>query len=156
MDAKRANVATIVGDAEVEHANQHARSGLDADPVARWMCDDPQQYLRGPMCMLISWLKIQLAPGTRAVTADGVETLERLTLLHRQSTASSSATVISTGRAPALTPQRCRRCTSTRRPRPPCWRSRRRGAASTTSPNRTHTSPQIKRDANSASTRASG
>jgi len=72
---------------------------FDADPVARWMCDDPQQYLRGPM--LISWQKIQPAPGTRAVTADGVATLERLTLLHRQSTASSSATVISTGRAPA-------------------------------------------------------
>jgi hypothetical protein len=37
MDEKSANVATIVGDAEVEHAINTLVLAFDADPVARRM-----------------------------------------------------------------------------------------------------------------------
>ena len=45
MDMKRPRVATIAGDTEVDHAIATLVLAFDADPVARWMYDDPHQYL---------------------------------------------------------------------------------------------------------------
>ena len=46
MDMKPPRVATIVGDAEADHAIATLVLAFGADPVARWMYDDPHQYLR--------------------------------------------------------------------------------------------------------------
>ena len=46
MDTKRANVRTIAGETEVDHAIATLALAFSADPVARWMYDDPHQYLR--------------------------------------------------------------------------------------------------------------
>jgi GNAT superfamily N-acetyltransferase len=45
MDMKPPRVATIAGDAEVDHAIATLVLAFDTDPVARWMYDDPHQYL---------------------------------------------------------------------------------------------------------------
>jgi GNAT superfamily N-acetyltransferase len=45
MDLKPPRVATIAGDAEVDHAVATLVLAFAADPVARWMYDDPHQYL---------------------------------------------------------------------------------------------------------------
>jgi GNAT superfamily N-acetyltransferase len=45
MDTKPPRVATIAGDAEVDHAIATLVLAFGADPVARWMYDDPHQYL---------------------------------------------------------------------------------------------------------------
>ena len=45
MDMKAASVATIAGDAEVDHAVATLVPAFATDPVARWMYDDPHQYL---------------------------------------------------------------------------------------------------------------
>jgi ribosomal protein S18 acetylase RimI-like enzyme len=45
MDMKSARVATIAGDAEVDRAIATLVLAFGADPVARWMYDDPHQYL---------------------------------------------------------------------------------------------------------------
>jgi GNAT superfamily N-acetyltransferase len=45
MDMKSAGVATIAGDVEVEHAIATLVLAFVSDPVARWMYDDPHQYL---------------------------------------------------------------------------------------------------------------
>jgi hypothetical protein len=46
MDMKAASVATIAGDAEVDHAIATLVLAFSTDPVARWMYDDPQQEQR--------------------------------------------------------------------------------------------------------------
>ena len=46
MDTKSAFVATIAGDAEVDHAIATLVLAFGTDPVARWMYDGPHQYLR--------------------------------------------------------------------------------------------------------------
>jgi GNAT superfamily N-acetyltransferase len=45
MDTKPASVATIVGDAEIDHAVATLVLAFATDPVARWMYDDAHQYL---------------------------------------------------------------------------------------------------------------
>src|SRR3984893_8658493 len=45
MDMQLPSVATIAGDAEVDHAIATLVLAFDTDPVARWMYDDPHQYL---------------------------------------------------------------------------------------------------------------
>ena len=45
MDTKPAFVATIAGDAEIDHAIATLVLAFGTDPVARWMYDDPHQYL---------------------------------------------------------------------------------------------------------------
>jgi hypothetical protein len=45
MNIKPANVATIAGDAEIDHAIATLVLAFATDPVARWMYDDPHQYL---------------------------------------------------------------------------------------------------------------
>jgi hypothetical protein len=45
MDMKPERVATIAGDAEVNHAIATLVLAFGTDPVARWMYDDPHQYL---------------------------------------------------------------------------------------------------------------
>jgi len=45
MDMKPASVATIAGDAEFDHAIATLVLAFATDPVARWMYDDPHQYL---------------------------------------------------------------------------------------------------------------
>ena len=45
MDMKPANVATIAGEAEIEHAIATLVLAFATDPVARWMYNDPHQYL---------------------------------------------------------------------------------------------------------------
>jgi len=45
MDMTHPGVATIGGDAEVDHAIATLVLAFVTDPVARWMYDDPHQYL---------------------------------------------------------------------------------------------------------------
>jgi GNAT superfamily N-acetyltransferase len=45
MDMQPPRVATIAGDAEVDHAIATLVLAFGTDPVARWMYDDPHQYL---------------------------------------------------------------------------------------------------------------
>src|SRR5262249_28978414 len=45
MGVKPLEVATIAGDAEVDHAIATLVLAFATDPVARWMYDDPHQYL---------------------------------------------------------------------------------------------------------------
>lgn len=45
MDMKSARVVTIAGDAEIDHAVATLVLAFGTDPVARWMYDEPQQYL---------------------------------------------------------------------------------------------------------------
>ena len=45
MDMKPPRVATIAGDAEVDHAIATLVLAFATDPVARWMYVDPHQYL---------------------------------------------------------------------------------------------------------------
>ena len=45
MNPKAASVVTIAGDAEVDHAIATLALAFGTDPVARWMYDDPHQYL---------------------------------------------------------------------------------------------------------------
>jgi ribosomal protein S18 acetylase RimI-like enzyme len=45
MDVKPASVVTIAGDAEIDHAVAKLVLAFGTDPVARWMYDEPQQYL---------------------------------------------------------------------------------------------------------------
>ena len=46
MDMKRASVRTIAGETEVDHAIATLVLAFSTDPVARWMYDDPHQYLQ--------------------------------------------------------------------------------------------------------------
>ena len=45
MNPKAASVVTIAGDAEVDRAIATLALAFGTDPVARWMYDDPHQYL---------------------------------------------------------------------------------------------------------------
>jgi GNAT superfamily N-acetyltransferase len=45
MDPKATSVVTIAGDAEADHAIATLVLAFGTDPVARWMYDDPRQYL---------------------------------------------------------------------------------------------------------------
>lgn len=45
MDMKPPRVTTIAGDAEVDHAIATLVLAFGTDPVARWMYDEPHQYL---------------------------------------------------------------------------------------------------------------
>jgi ribosomal protein S18 acetylase RimI-like enzyme len=45
MDIKPSRVTAIAGDAEVDHAIATLVLAFGADPVARWMYEDPHQYL---------------------------------------------------------------------------------------------------------------
>jgi ribosomal protein S18 acetylase RimI-like enzyme len=45
MDTKPTSVATIVGDDGADHAIATLVLAFSTDPVARWMYDDPHQYL---------------------------------------------------------------------------------------------------------------
>jgi GNAT superfamily N-acetyltransferase len=45
MDMKPPRVATIAGDSEIDHAIATLVLAFGTDPVARWMYDDPHQYL---------------------------------------------------------------------------------------------------------------
>jgi hypothetical protein len=45
MDTKPLGVATIAGDAQVDHAIATLVLAFGTDPVARWIYDDPHQYL---------------------------------------------------------------------------------------------------------------
>ena len=45
MGVKPLEVATIAGDAQVDHAISRLVLSFVTDPIARWMYDDPHQYL---------------------------------------------------------------------------------------------------------------
>jgi ribosomal protein S18 acetylase RimI-like enzyme len=45
MDTKPPRAATIAGDAQIDHAIATLVLAFSTDPVARWMYDDPHQYL---------------------------------------------------------------------------------------------------------------
>ena len=45
MDTKPPRIATIAGEAEVDHAIATLVLAFATDPVARWMYVDPHQYL---------------------------------------------------------------------------------------------------------------
>jgi ribosomal protein S18 acetylase RimI-like enzyme len=45
MDTKPPRAATIAGDAQIDHAIATLVLAFGTDPVARWMYDDPHQYL---------------------------------------------------------------------------------------------------------------
>ena len=46
MEMKLASVRTVAGETEVDHAIATLVLAFSTDPVARWMYDDPHQYLR--------------------------------------------------------------------------------------------------------------
>jgi hypothetical protein len=45
MDMQPPRVVTTAGDAEIDHAVATLVLAFGTDPVARWMYDDPHQYL---------------------------------------------------------------------------------------------------------------
>ena len=56
MDMKRASVRTVAGETEVDHAIATLVLAFSTDPVARWMYEDPHQYLRHiPRLFKASW-----------------------------------------------------------------------------------------------------
>src|SRR6266404_5915730 len=64
MDIKPSRAATIVGDAEIDHAIATLVLAFGTDPVARWMYVDPHQYLRH-----IPWLFRALGRSSFAAAA---------------------------------------------------------------------------------------
>lgn len=46
MDMQPAKVVTVTGEADVDRAMATLVLAFGEDPVARWMCDDPDHYLK--------------------------------------------------------------------------------------------------------------
>jgi hypothetical protein len=59
MDMKSMKVVTIAGDVAVNHAIATLVLAFCTDPVARWMYDDPHQYLlHTPRLFSSPWNKL--------------------------------------------------------------------------------------------------
>jgi GNAT superfamily N-acetyltransferase len=72
MDMKPSDVATIVGDAEVDHAIATLVLAFATDPVARWMYDDPHQYLLHIPRLFRALATSSFAAGAAQRTNDGL------------------------------------------------------------------------------------
>ena len=73
MDMKRPRVATIAGDAEIDHAIATVVLAFDAAPVARWMYDDPHRYLLHIPRLFRALGTSSFAAGAAQRTDDGLE-----------------------------------------------------------------------------------
>jgi GNAT superfamily N-acetyltransferase len=72
MDMKRLSVATIAGDAEVDHAIATLVLAFATDPVARWMYADPHHYLRHVPRLFRALGTCSFAAGAAQRTNDGL------------------------------------------------------------------------------------
>jgi ribosomal protein S18 acetylase RimI-like enzyme len=72
MDMKHPNVATIAGDAEIDQAIATLVLVFGADPVARWMYDDPHHYLLHTPRLFRALGKCSFKTGAAQRTNDGV------------------------------------------------------------------------------------
>jgi GNAT superfamily N-acetyltransferase len=72
MDMKPASVATIAGGAEIDHAIATLVLAFSTDPVARWMYDDPHQYLRHIPRLFGALGTSSFAAGAAQRTSDGL------------------------------------------------------------------------------------
>jgi ribosomal protein S18 acetylase RimI-like enzyme len=72
MDMQPAKVATIAGDAQVDHAIATLILAFGADPVARWMYDDPHQYLLHAPRLFRALATSSFATGAAERTTDGL------------------------------------------------------------------------------------
>jgi GNAT superfamily N-acetyltransferase len=69
---KPSDVATIAGDAEVDHAIATLVLAFATDPVARWMYDDPHQYLLHIPRLFRALATSSFAAGAAQRTNDGL------------------------------------------------------------------------------------
>ena len=72
MAMKPPSVVTIAGDAEVDHAIATLVLAFGADPVARWMYDDPHQYLLHIPRLFRALGRASFAAGAAQRTDDGL------------------------------------------------------------------------------------
>ena len=72
MAMKPPSVATIAGDAEVDHAIATLVLAFATDPVARWMYDDPHQYLLHIPRLFRALGRSSFAAGAAQRTNDGL------------------------------------------------------------------------------------
>jgi GNAT superfamily N-acetyltransferase len=71
MDMKPARVVTVTGDADVDRAIATLVLAFGADPVARWIYDDPDHYLRHIPRLFRALGTSSFAAGTAQRTSDG-------------------------------------------------------------------------------------
>ena len=72
MDMQLPSVATIAGDAEVDHAIATLVLAFGTDPVARWMYDKPHQYLLHIPLLFRALGTSSFATGAAQRTDDGL------------------------------------------------------------------------------------
>ena len=72
MDMKPPRVATIAGDTEIDHAIATLVLAFGTDPVARWMYDDPHQYLLHIPRLFRALATSSFAAGAAQRTSDGL------------------------------------------------------------------------------------
>jgi len=72
MDIKPSRVATIVGDADVDHAIATLVLAFGTDPVARWMYSDPHRYLMHIPTLFRALGTDSFEAGAAERTADGL------------------------------------------------------------------------------------
>jgi hypothetical protein len=72
MDIEPPSVATIVGDAEVDHAIATLVLAFGTDPVARWMYGDPHHYLMHIPTLFRALGTDSFEAGAAERTADGL------------------------------------------------------------------------------------
>jgi|SRR5208337_704932 len=72
MDRKPAKVVTVTGDADVDRAIATLVLAFGADPVARWIYDDPDRYLRHIPRLFRALGTSSFAAGAAQRTSDGL------------------------------------------------------------------------------------
>ncbi len=72
MNIRPLSVATIAGDTEIDHAIATLVLAFSADPVARWMHDDPHQYLQHMPTLFRALGKGSFESGAAHRTSDGL------------------------------------------------------------------------------------
>jgi hypothetical protein len=72
MDMKPPRVATIAGGTEIDHAIATLVLAFGTDPVARWMYDDPHQYLLHIPRLFRALATSSFAAGAAQRTSDGL------------------------------------------------------------------------------------
>jgi len=72
MDMKPAKVVTVTCDADVDHAIATLVLAFGTDPVARWIYDDPDHYLRHTPRLFRALGTSSFAAGAAQRTADGL------------------------------------------------------------------------------------
>ena len=72
MDMNPAKVVTVTGDTDVDRAIATLVLAFDADPVARWIYDDPDHYLRHIPRLFRALGTSSFAAGAAQRTSDGL------------------------------------------------------------------------------------